>query len=763
MRVSDWLDKAFNQRISQYAFSGSHAVDQDEDVRLAARNKANRDPRHGGLEIDDTAGHKRRRLTRITNKMKAGPEATLTHYLQSSNLSGLPRDAPEYENRSSGFHVSPPRISEKTQKLLPRMQNSTLTKPRMVKQLDASEALSALNRARDNKLSQPFDLGEPWRKPLIYPKDGKKKATVEWTDLERLGEGEFFNDTLISFYLRYLEHQFENGKHGLAGKVHFFNSFFYASLTKTQRGKKGINYKAVQKWTSRGDVDLFTYDFVIVPINESLHWYLAVICNLPALKRDLGRLEGDFSIAPRPDPNNGVGKHPANLRASSSTESTSADAAREAAPDRDPTQDTVRSTEEDTRSSFAGLSLDQEDINGQDILEAQIETNVSEHAKTHKGSPENLAIIKNDIAPVGAVSELESPIAGSASKKRKRKTMASGKKLDPTEPAIITFDSLAVAHSPTVRVLKDYLKAEAQDKRTMVFDDSQIKGLTAVGIPKQDNHCDCGPYLLGYIEKFLEDPRDFMEKVMQKTLDADRDWPRLDPNKMRSNIRDLIISLHGQQEDERKANTKKGNMARPSQKLQSGPSRELPNPKEDNAQPVARSRASLTSIVEAEPILNSTKSEALQTALRVDDVAEAAITVPSHASHNDLDRSASFQEGERSEIVVDSQPRESRSPVQPADNTLVDDLQAEESSTTLPSTIPDSQPQEAFQSLEEIACEAHESTPPHPQAVTTSNAITAIPANSRAAVPSSTDLESKQRDRQKAEAGAKDSVIVKID
>ena len=59
------------------------------------------------------------------------------------------------------------------------------------------------------KFSQTGGLGTPWSNPLAYPPAGKKKAEVNFASLERLDDDEFLNDTLISFFLRYLQHQTE--------------------------------------------------------------------------------------------------------------------------------------------------------------------------------------------------------------------------------------------------------------------------------------------------------------------------------------------------------------------------------------------------------------------------------------------------------------------------------------------------------------------------------------------------------------------------
>ena len=119
----------------------------------------------------------------------------------------------------------------------------------------------------------------PWEQPIVYPSTGPKRTTVDFDDIRRLDEGEFLNDNLVSFYLRYMA---ETAPH-LQKSVYFFNTYFYSALTTTPKHKKGFNFEAVQKWTSK--VDIFTYDFVVVPINEDVHWYVAIICNLTNINR----------------------------------------------------------------------------------------------------------------------------------------------------------------------------------------------------------------------------------------------------------------------------------------------------------------------------------------------------------------------------------------------------------------------------------------------------------------------------------------------
>ena len=98
---------------------------------------------------------------------------------------------------------------------------------------------------------------------------------ISTDDLFCLTEGEFLNDIIIDFYLQYifLEKLSEENRQ----KTHIFNTFFYKRLTQRDRqsekteedAKKSLperRHARVKKWTK--NVDLFSKDFVIVPINE---------------------------------------------------------------------------------------------------------------------------------------------------------------------------------------------------------------------------------------------------------------------------------------------------------------------------------------------------------------------------------------------------------------------------------------------------------------------------------------------------------------
>ena len=163
----------------------------------------------------------------------------------------------------------------------------------------------------------------------MYPKDGKKRAEIKAWDVERLHGCNFLNDNLIGFYIRFLEHHLERTDAELAKKVYFFNSYFFASLTGNTKGAKQIDYQAVERWTL--DVDIFSYDYIVVPINEDTHWYMAIICNLPSLIRSISEDRGTENISteePQGEAEKNEKAHPPQSAAVTSGEELACDARR---------------------------------------------------------------------------------------------------------------------------------------------------------------------------------------------------------------------------------------------------------------------------------------------------------------------------------------------------------------------------------------------------------------------------------------------------
>ncbi|KAJ8410555.1 hypothetical protein AAFF_G00194590 [Aldrovandia affinis] len=123
----------------------------------------------------------------------------------------------------------------------------------------------------------------PPRRLIVFPPPPSKGGILVTTeDLECLDSGEFLNDVIIDFYLKYL--MMEKAPKAVAERSHVFSSFFLNQLTrKDHASEESSCYTAqvrrhhrVKTWTRH--IDIFSKDYVFVPVNQDSHWYLVVIC-----------------------------------------------------------------------------------------------------------------------------------------------------------------------------------------------------------------------------------------------------------------------------------------------------------------------------------------------------------------------------------------------------------------------------------------------------------------------------------------------------
>lgn len=123
---------------------------------------------------------------------------------------------------------------------------------------------------------------------LIYPPTGKGGITIQSGDYTCLAIDQYLNDTIIDFYLKYLEYEVLTTEQ--RQRTFMFSQFFYNSLTNTKLlgtsndGKLTAaqkRHKRVKNWTK--NVNIFEKDFIIIPINQQSHWFLAIVC-FPTLK-----------------------------------------------------------------------------------------------------------------------------------------------------------------------------------------------------------------------------------------------------------------------------------------------------------------------------------------------------------------------------------------------------------------------------------------------------------------------------------------------
>ncbi|XP_069641715.1 sentrin-specific protease 7 isoform X3 [Haliaeetus albicilla] len=322
---------------------------------------------------------------------------------------------------------------------------------------------------------------------IVYPPPPAKGGLgVTREDLECLEYGEFLNDVIIDFYLKYL--LLEKVPKHLADRTHIFSSFFYKCLTRTEKNSEGDlkvsaaqrRHRRVRTWTRH--INIFSKDYIFVPVNEESHWYIAVIC-FPWLE------EAVYEECP----------HQNSLH-------------------HQPQQSPLRSESENSRTdsvlAFPGNCKDEEEMDANRSLFS-------------KGG--------NEIAASASV--LDSGIS--------KISLSNSKRQICKRPCILILDSLkAGSVQKTVQVLREYLEVEWEAKRKThrEFNKSTMIDLCP-RVPKQDNSSDCGVYLLQYVESFFQNPIVNFEQP----LNLEKWFPRQLIRSKREEIRDLILQLHFQQ------------------------------------------------------------------------------------------------------------------------------------------------------------------------------------------------------------------------
>ncbi|XP_017028788.1 sentrin-specific protease 6 isoform X3 [Drosophila kikkawai] len=356
---------------------------------------------------------------------------------------------------------------------------------------------------------------------LMYPPKTSGSLCIRMEDYVCLTKESYLNDIIIDFYLVWLRNT--QIPEALRERTHIFSTFFYKRLTTLTRPtdmKQTAAQKRharVQKWTK--GVDIFDKDFIIVPINEQSHWFLAIICfpnlkgpvtydtNQPVepqqLKRPRGKKVslqiGNTTITPLAKRGEG-GQLPAALTA-------------------------------DNICRIADDESERDEAEGDDSDMASEDSEISNSAKeTSSATPASSSTPKPSSQPTLS--------SGPA------RTCGADDVPAVKQPLILIFDSLAGAsRSRVVATLRDYLTCEYRvkkpDAQAHVFNKDNMPG-HCVKVPQQNNFTDCGLYLLQYVEQFFSEPiRDYRLPIKQLT-----NWfDFLTVTKKREDIANLIQQL----------------------------------------------------------------------------------------------------------------------------------------------------------------------------------------------------------------------------
>ncbi|XP_043519425.1 uncharacterized protein LOC122533609 isoform X2 [Frieseomelitta varia] len=401
----------------------------------------------------------------------------------------------------------PEKLSEESKVVL----KSLFSRRRLLEELNSKEANDILIRAspKDLKLQSlskkenqsgtttNSNVSGGIQTITVYPPPPAKGGiAINTEDYLCLGEDQFLNDVIIDFYLKYLTLEVlpESDQH----RTHVFSSYFYKRLTSphAQAGESNIplspaakRHARVQKWTK--NVNIFEKDFIIIPINEHAHWFLAIIC-FPGL---VGKV---FAQPKRLDEND-VRK---TVQKSKKLKEVKLQAVTIGSTTLKPVTTTVTIDQGDDGSERDEAEGDDEEMEMDSEDDDESET--TENPKTEQNIQQEKETIK--------------------------------------VPCILIFDSLAGAsRARVVATLRDYLSCEyvAKMGNEKLFSKDTIKG-ASLKVPQQSNFTDCGLYVLQYVESFFKNPiKDYTLPI--KTL---KNWfEEIVVTRKREELSKLLIKL----------------------------------------------------------------------------------------------------------------------------------------------------------------------------------------------------------------------------
>ncbi|XP_036335926.1 uncharacterized protein LOC118746207 [Rhagoletis pomonella] len=328
------------------------------------------------------------------------------------------------------------------------------------------------------------------RQLLIYP-PGKGGISINTEDYLCLATDQYLNDIIIDFYLKWVHNNVIPQTQ--RDRAFIFSTFFYKRLTTLTRHNHNVDkdvkqtaaqkrHARVQNWTK--NVNLFEKDFIIIPINEQSHWFLAIIC-FPTLK---GPVTYDTNIPVEPQLLKKQKGKKVSLQIGNTT--------------------ITPLSKRDSGNILAEVCGVGDDDSERDEAEGDESDLASEESDFDSGTS------------ASAVSSTANASAVATNNNSNNSNTGGVKSQAIKQPLILIFDSLAGAsRSRVVATLRDYLtceyRAKMPDVTPHIFNKDNMPG-HGVKVPQQNNFTDCGLYLLQYVEQFFKDPiRDYRVPIKQ--------------------------------------------------------------------------------------------------------------------------------------------------------------------------------------------------------------------------------------------------------
>ncbi|KAJ9476745.1 Ubiquitin-like-specific protease 2 [Pseudozyma hubeiensis] len=402
---------------------------------------------------------------------------------------------------------------------------------------------------------------------LQYPYEGTGAVSLRHSDFDKLLDGGLLNDVAIDFGIKVILADIRARDPTLADSIYVFNTFFFSILMSDSVEN---SYAKLRRWTAKED--LFSKKYIVIPVNENYHWYLALIVNpayilvdqdrdsnsekdkdevaaslmspSPASRRqspareqvaatEHASLESEKRVEDKPAANSEPGTPPL---PSTSLPSHPADSQSEAAPvpmdvDAEPCADgrTKRSPDPANLEQTLIITLDSL---GQrhaklgnrlfeylwreawDKKKPTLSASAQPPKPEPKREPKAEAHAQSPPAPKDT-----SKLQLAASCTDASKTQAS----DSLGDASGSRDGHAVAEVVSMRSVPVQDKRQANGAAATKLTEAEAWGKSLpkaayinASVPEQPNFCDCGIYLLHYVDRFFRDP----EKLLASIVDA---------------------------------------------------------------------------------------------------------------------------------------------------------------------------------------------------------------------------------------------------
>uniref|UniRef100_A0A0K2UJS5 Putative LOC100642437 [Bombus terrestris] n=1 Tax=Lepeophtheirus salmonis TaxID=72036 RepID=A0A0K2UJS5_LEPSM len=415
--------------------------------------------------------------------------------------------------------------------------------------------------------NKPPGLPQPSQSPSIkyctFPPSSHDSVTVSTEDYCVLEDESFLNDVIIDFYCRYLQYkvfsEFDRQR------THIFSTFFYNRLTSRPKKQKNKlhpvednpnlsaaekRYERVKRWTKK--VNLFDKDFIIIPINEHSHWFVAIICYPGQI--GCRRIDNDESVDSQV-----LIKNP-NRKSILKTQkrlvqigSTTIIPLKPGDHDKVPVEEELSDRDEADASDDDMMDEEPNRINPicpsqnnkeppfvKDPLESDLGPDTQENSTEEQPR-------KSLVEESGNDEKENQNITPQNSENITDKDESSPKERVPIkQPCILIFDSLATGSRARVAAtLRDYLMCEHKAKMGHLreFTKESMMG-HCPKVPQQPNFSDCGIFLLQYVESFFHSPiADYHLPIMNL-----RNWFSTDiVRNKRSDIAKIIRNLAEEQ------------------------------------------------------------------------------------------------------------------------------------------------------------------------------------------------------------------------